>query len=238
MKNNHFSLIAAALGLVLFPALAPQGGPTGPKAETPILLSSCGQSPGPVMLKVILQKLGFAYELNSLATAADLEVQSEVRLAPVKTLIIVMGASLKGMGAAGISIDDEIKRCSDLIVEAKREKRQGDRRPHRGHEEAFPGRRRRRHDRRTDDRRRRPEIGHPPDQQGRRFRRPLHRHRQDGQHPLDLPSKKTWISWPSSANSSGSRAFLESLEHSRKPRIAGVYFFRISTMPSFSRKCM
>jgi hypothetical protein len=32
-----------------------------------------------------------------------------------------MGASLKGMGAAGISIDDELKRSAELIDEARKE---------------------------------------------------------------------------------------------------------------------
>jgi hypothetical protein len=72
------------------------------------------------MLKVILQKLGLKYELNSLATPADLKAKSEAGT-PYKSLIIVMGASLKGMGAAGISIDDELKRSAELIDEARKE---------------------------------------------------------------------------------------------------------------------
>ncbi|NOR13802.1 MAG: hypothetical protein GQ545_11165, partial [Candidatus Aminicenantes bacterium] len=38
---------------------------------------------------------------------------------PYKSLIIVMGASLKGMGAAGISMDEEISRTEALIVGAR-----------------------------------------------------------------------------------------------------------------------
>jgi len=110
------ALIIAALALTAFAA----GQAEAPKAETPVLLASCGQSPGPVMLKVILQKLGLKYELNSLATPADLKAKSEVGT-PYKSLIIVMGASLKGMGAAGISIDDELKRSAELIDEARKE---------------------------------------------------------------------------------------------------------------------
>ena len=121
MKNIRLSLIAAAaIGLVALPALLTANPSQAPKAETPVLLTSCGQSPGPVMLKVILQKLGLPYELNALATAADLK-SKQGSAAPCKTLIVVMGASLKGMGAAGISIDEEIKRCTDLIAEAKKE---------------------------------------------------------------------------------------------------------------------
>jgi hypothetical protein len=72
------------------------------------------------MLKVILQKLGLKYELNALATPADLKAKAQAGT-PYKSLVIVMGASLKGMGAAGISIDDELKRSAELIDEARKE---------------------------------------------------------------------------------------------------------------------
>ena len=89
-----------------------------PETELPVLITSCGQSPGANMLKVIFMRLKLehepkAYELNMLATAED--------LSPYKTLIIVMGASLKGMGAAGISIDSELDRTKLLIEAAKKQ---------------------------------------------------------------------------------------------------------------------
>lgn len=91
-----------------------------PLAQPPVLLTSCGQSPGPAMIKVFLQKLNIEFELNPLATAANLQ-QKKAAGQPYGSVIIVMGASLKGMGAAGISIDDEIKRITQLIEEAKKE---------------------------------------------------------------------------------------------------------------------
>jgi len=121
MKPIHRLLLAAMIiaGLVLAAPFT-AGQAEAPKAETPVLLTSCGQSPGPVMLKVILQKLGIKYELNALATAADLKAKAQAGT-PYKSLVIVMGASLKGMGAAGISIDDELKRSAELIDEARKE---------------------------------------------------------------------------------------------------------------------
>jgi len=91
-----------------------------PLAQPPVLLTSCGQSPGPAMIKVFLQKLNIEFELNPLATAANLQ-QKKAAGQPYGSVIIVIGASLKGMGAAGISIDDEIKRITQLIEEAKKE---------------------------------------------------------------------------------------------------------------------
>ena len=91
-----------------------------PLANPPVLLTSCGQSPGPAMIKVFLQKLNIEFELNPLATAASLN-DKKASGQPYGSVIIVMGASLKGMGAAGISIDDEIKRISQLIEKKKKE---------------------------------------------------------------------------------------------------------------------
>lgn len=94
-----------------------------PKAEFPVLITSCGQSPGATMLKVIFNRLDLEtepapYEVNVLAAADDLQAAEEAGR-PFQSLIIVMGASLKGMGAAGISIDDELERIAALIDAAK-----------------------------------------------------------------------------------------------------------------------
>jgi hypothetical protein len=54
------------------------------------------------------------YDLKETATVKDLGMK------PYKTLIIVTGASLKGMGAAGVSMNDEVSRINALIAEAKK----------------------------------------------------------------------------------------------------------------------
>ncbi len=89
-------------------------------AEEPALLTSCGQSPGPVRLKIFMTRLKLDYDYNLMATADDLKARKDEGK-PYKTLIIVTGASLKGMGAAGVSVDDELKRTADLIAEAKKQ---------------------------------------------------------------------------------------------------------------------
>jgi hypothetical protein len=67
-----------------------------------------------------MQKLKLAFDLDPLATPATLQAKAQAG-SPYKSLIIVMGASLKGMGAAGISIDDELARTSALIAEARKQ---------------------------------------------------------------------------------------------------------------------
>jgi hypothetical protein len=115
-------LFLFAVGLSGFCSLAAQESEI-PKADLPVLITSCGQSPGATMLKVIFMKLKFQYEpkaysINTMATVEDLR-QAKEEGDSYKSLIIVMGASLKGMGAAGISIDDELDRVAKLIAEAR-----------------------------------------------------------------------------------------------------------------------
>jgi hypothetical protein len=108
--------LALALALVLVGAAATlvAQAPAKPKAQTPVLLTSCGQSPGPARVKVFLQRLGMDYDMKDTATVKDLAAK------PYKSIIIVTGASLKGMGAAGVSMTDEIARVNALMAEAKK----------------------------------------------------------------------------------------------------------------------
>ena len=89
------------------------------KLEQPVLLTSCGQSPGPLKIKVFLAKLNIEYVYNLQASVSDLAARKKEGK-PFKSLIIVTGASLKGMGAAKTSIDDETDRIKKLMAEAKK----------------------------------------------------------------------------------------------------------------------
>ncbi len=116
-KPLDFLIIAAFLIITAGHSVGGQELP--PRAETPVLVTSCGQSPGPTTLKVVLQRLKLDFVIEPLATPATLQEASPEGNA-VKTLIVVMGASLKGMGAAGISIEDELQRTAELISAARK----------------------------------------------------------------------------------------------------------------------
>ena len=128
MRYKMYSIAATATLLLLFLLLAPAvsqqkaGAPSaGPqKAGLPVLLTSCGQSPGPNKFEIFLKSLKLDYVFKMNATAADITAQAKAG-APFKSVIIVTGASLKGMGAAGVSIEDEIARIKALIAEAKKQ---------------------------------------------------------------------------------------------------------------------
>ncbi len=84
-------LCAAAVAAGGAASLAGQERPA--KAETPALITSCGQSPGPTTIKVVMQRLKLAYELDPLATPETLQAKAKAGT-PYKSLIVVMGASL------------------------------------------------------------------------------------------------------------------------------------------------
>jgi len=120
-RSDGYAAAAAVVlfALALLPAsLASQGQEV--KAEAPILVTSCGQSIGPTTIAVVLKRLGLPYDKSELATPETLQAKAKSG-APYKTLIITMGASLKGMGAAGIEIEDEIARAAAVIAEARKE---------------------------------------------------------------------------------------------------------------------
>jgi hypothetical protein len=110
---------SAALLAVLAFLLLPAPCDAAEKAGLPVLLTSCGQSPGPMKMVVFLKKLKMDHVYNPQATAKDLAAAKSSGT-PFKSVIIVTGASLKGMGAAGGSIGDEIARARALIEEARK----------------------------------------------------------------------------------------------------------------------
>lgn len=105
----------AILAVCSLPAAA-----QGQKAGLPVLVTSCGQSPGPVKLKVFITKLKLDHVYELKASAADL-VAKKKQGTPFQSVVIVTGASLKGMGAAGVSINEEIDRVKALIAEAQKQ---------------------------------------------------------------------------------------------------------------------
>jgi hypothetical protein len=103
------------LGLALICLIAVASAQTTPKAPAPVLITSCGQSPGANAMNVLARRAGVEYTLKEDAAAKDLATKQ------FKSLIVVTGASLKGMGAAGVSIEDELKRVEALIAEARKQ---------------------------------------------------------------------------------------------------------------------
>ena len=77
------------------------------KFEKPIMLTSVGQSADVQMVKALLKKGGLESEFDKSITAEGLTNE--------KTLILAIGGSSKGLGAAGIKVEDELDRTAKLI---------------------------------------------------------------------------------------------------------------------------
>lgn len=80
-------------------------------AESPILLTSVGQSADVEMVKVMLDKAELSYTIDNATDGAE--------LGDAKTLVLAVGGSSKGLGAAGIDATQEIDRVSSLVSAAK-----------------------------------------------------------------------------------------------------------------------
>jgi hypothetical protein len=116
-RLSYLLLFALGIGILSTQVFAQK---PAVKLDQPVLLTSCGQSPGPLKFKVFFGRLNLDYVYNTTATVNDLAARKKEGK-PFKSLVIVTGASLKGMGAAKVSIEDELDRVKKLIAEAKKQ---------------------------------------------------------------------------------------------------------------------
>lgn len=135
MKRSVFSLlIALSLLVVLVGAQEP------PNTGVPVLVTSAGQSSGTIIVNALCDRIGLKYDYCDVPTAeqiaagiglgdfkegtgAHLEIKSEEKKGtPYKTIVFAVGASLKGMGASGLSVETEVSRLKKLVDYCKKNK--------------------------------------------------------------------------------------------------------------------
>ena len=128
----------AALGVSVLIA-----GQALPKAGLPILTTSAGQSTDVTTLNIVLDEAGIAYDYCDVPTAEmvgqgvglggresgpgfHVEVTTDLAKypagTPYKAVIFAIGASLKGMGASGLTLDSEEARLKKVIEFCKQKK--------------------------------------------------------------------------------------------------------------------
>ena len=117
----RLSAVMVCFLLWCLPVAGQSAGSKNPILKEPVLVTSCGQSPGPLKIQVFMKRLGIDFEYHLQARAEDL-AKAQKAGKPFQSVIIVTGSSLKGMGAAGVSIDDEIARTKGIIEEARKQK--------------------------------------------------------------------------------------------------------------------
>lgn len=113
------------------------------KAQLPVLTTSAGQSADVNTLNVIMEQAQVGYDYCDVPTVDMLksgvglgdkksgegfhvEIHTDLtkfkKGTPYKTVVFAIGASLKGMGASGLTIEDELKRLQSLIDYCKKNK--------------------------------------------------------------------------------------------------------------------
>jgi len=80
--------------------------------EQPLLITSAGQSAEVRLVSVLAKRGELNFILSKTATPKDLE--------NIKTLALVLGVSMKGLGAAGLDIAKERERLNLLVGEAQK----------------------------------------------------------------------------------------------------------------------
>jgi len=114
-----------------------------PKAKLPVLTTSAGQSPDVTTLNIVLEEASIKYDYCDVPTVELLEagvglggkessegfhveVHSDLTKfpagTPYKTIIFAIGASLKGMGASGLTVESEVSRLKKIIDYCKEKK--------------------------------------------------------------------------------------------------------------------
>jgi hypothetical protein len=109
-------LAALAVLACPVPASAAISGAAPVKGQLPLLITNAGQGPGAKMSRLLVQRSGAVsdFDYNAEPKPADLKTK------PYKTMFVVLGSTAKGLGASGITIDQEIDRLNAMIAEAKK----------------------------------------------------------------------------------------------------------------------
>jgi hypothetical protein len=140
MKKKLFIGLPASAVLSLSLLIA---GQTIPKAGLPVLTTSAGQSTDVTTLNIVLDEAGIPYDycdvptpemvadgvgLGSRESGPGFHIEVTTDLAkfpagtPYKAVIFAIGASLKGMGASGLTLDSEEARLKKVIELCKQKK--------------------------------------------------------------------------------------------------------------------
>jgi hypothetical protein len=141
MKKNI--ILGLATGAVLGLSFL-IGGQAIPKAGLPVLTTSAGQSTDVTTLNIVLDEAGIGYDYCDVPTPeivadgvglggrqsahtgfyaeSNTDADKYPAGTPFKTVIFAIGASLKGMGASGLTLESEEARLKKVIEYCKQKK--------------------------------------------------------------------------------------------------------------------
>lgn len=113
LKRDHTLLSVGCISFLFMMAyfVTMAGASEIPKAQLPAVITSLGQSPDAYTVNVLAKRAKLKIDYNNILPANE--------VANYKTLLMVVGASLKGFGSAGINLDSEISRGKAIAKAAK-----------------------------------------------------------------------------------------------------------------------
>jgi hypothetical protein len=119
MKNRYRKHVVVPVVLMLMVCLAITAGSAFAadpsfKADLPMAITSSGQSLDAYTLSLVCKRVKLDHAFNNTLKSDE--------LTGIKTLIIVMGGSAKGLGEAGIDEKGELSRVNALLAKAKEQK--------------------------------------------------------------------------------------------------------------------
>jgi len=119
MKKGIVFLCFATLLICLLPCFAYAGvtGDTPVKGEVPLLITNAGQGPGGKMGRLLITRSKAVSDFKYLSEPRP----DEIKAGGFKMIMVVIGSSAKGLGASGITIDDEIDRLEKIMESAKQD---------------------------------------------------------------------------------------------------------------------
>ena len=138
---KYYSMLSLILLFAASSAAVAQTAP--PKAKLPVLTTSAGQSNDATTVNIVLDEAGIGYDycdvpdidimkagvgMGDKESGPGFHVETTTDLAKFpkgtafKTVIFAIGASLKGMGASGLTVDTEEARLKRIIDNCKQNK--------------------------------------------------------------------------------------------------------------------
>lgn len=114
MQNKKIGvpiLMVFIIALVSIPFSYGENDESLPRFQQPLLITSAGQSADVQIAGVLAKRAGIRASLSKKATYQELEDN--------KTLALVIGVSMKGLGAAGLDLDKERTRVMELVAKAQ-----------------------------------------------------------------------------------------------------------------------
>lgn len=110
--RKHLFVLLTVFTVVTAPFSFPDGTKEDtPRFEQPLLITSAGQSADVQIAGVLAKRAGLTSTLSKAASEKD--------LTNMKTLVLVIGVSMKGLGAAGLDLSQETERVKGLVDAAR-----------------------------------------------------------------------------------------------------------------------